>query len=182
MDNIYKLELTNLQQEILRVLFVKSGKSLNQRQLANYLDVSQPAVRKALPKLEEIGFVKVAQDKETKRWLIELNKYNDRIMKLKRVDNIRQIYESGLEQFLEKEFAGSAIILFGSFSRGDDIISSDVDIAVIGRKEKNVNLEKFEKMLERKIIINFYDSFDSIHKNLKENLFNGIVITGGIEL
>ena len=182
MVNIYKLELTKLQLEILRVLFVKTGKSLNQRQLANYLNVSQPAVRKALPKLEEIGFVKVNQDKETKRWLIELNVYNDGVMKMKRADNLRQIYESGLADFLEREFVGATIIFFGSFSRGDDTINSDIDIAIIGRKEKKLNLEKFEKMLEREIRINFYDSFNAIHKNLKENIFNGIVLAGGVEL
>jgi len=43
-------------------------------------------------------------------------------------------------------------------------------------------LEQFEKMLRRKIMINFYDSFKNIHKNLKENLFNGIVLSGGIKL
>ena len=182
MVNIYKLELTNLQQGILRLLFIKSGKGLNQRQIANYLDVSQPAVKKALPKLEKLDFIKVEKDKETKRWFIELNTYNDRAMKLKRVDNLRQIYESGFADFLEMEFAGATIILFGSFSRGDDTINSDIDIAVIGRKEKEVNLNKFEKTLERKININFYDSFNKIHKNLRENLFNGIVLTGGIEL
>ena len=182
MVNIYKLRLTILQLEILRLLFVKAGKSLNQRQIANYLGVSQPAIRKALPKLERVGFVKVRQDKETRRWLIELNTYNDMAMKLKRADNLRQIYESGLVDFLEKEFIGATIILFGSFSRGDDTINSDIDIAIIGRKEKKVDLRKFEEILERKIILNFYDSFDKIHKNLKENLFNGIVLAGGIEL
>ncbi len=182
MVNIYKLKLTKLQQEILRVLFVKSGKKLNQRQLANYLNVSQPAIKKSLPELEKMNYIKLEKDKETKRWSIELNKSNTRVMQLKRIDNLRQIYESGLNDFLEKEFAGATIILFGSFSRGDDTTDSDIDIAIIGRKEKPVKLKGFEKILERRININFYDSFKKIHKNLKENLFNGIVLAGGIEI
>ncbi len=182
MININKLKLTNLQQDILRLLFVKAGILLNQRQIANSLNVSQPAVMKALPILEKENFILIKKDKETKRWAIGLNGDNYKVMQLKRVDNLKQIYEYGLADFLEKEFAGAVIILFGSYSRGDDTINSDIDIAVIGRKEKIVNLEKFEKMFGREIRINFYNSFKDIHKNLKENLFNGIVLFGGIRL
>ena len=53
MVNINKQVLTSLQQEILRLLFVKSGMSLNQRGIARILEVTPPAVMKAIPKLEE---------------------------------------------------------------------------------------------------------------------------------
>ena len=182
MINIYKLKLTNLQQEILRLLFIKAGTLLNQRQIANLLEVSQPAVMKALPDLEKENLIKMHQDKETKRWSIGLNRDNHKVMQLKRADNLKLIYETGLADFIEKEFVGSTIILFGSYSRGEDIINSDIDIAVIDRKEKQVELTKFEKELGRRININFYDSFKNIHKHLKENLCNGIILIGGVEL
>ncbi len=182
MINIYKLKLTNLQQEILRLLFVKTGTSLNQRQIANFLEVSQPAVMKSISGLEKESLIKVNQDKETKRWSIELKRDDYKVMHLKRADNLKLVYETGLADFLESELAGASIILFGSYSRGDDTINSDIDIAVIGRKDKQIDLTKYEKALERKININFYDSFKNIHKNLKENLCNGIVLAGGVEL
>ena len=182
MVNIYKLRLTNLQQEILELLFKKVGKVLNQRQIANALGVSQAAVMKALPFLEKLDFINLHKDKETKRWAIDLNTSNDRVMQLKKVSNIKQIYESGLANLLEKEFMGTTIILFGSYSRGEDTINSDIDLAIIGAKEKDINLKKYETLLERKIILNFYSSFDKIHKHLKENLANGIVLAGGFEL
>jgi predicted nucleotidyltransferase len=181
-QNIYKLKLTNLQQEILKVLFIKAGMSLNQRGIARILEVSPPAVMKALPKLEEYNLIKIEQDKESKRWSIELNRDDIKVIQLKRADNLKQIYESGLSEHFEREFPGGTIILFGSYSRGDDTTTSDIDIAVIGRKEKEIVLNKFVKILERNININFYDSFKNIHKNLKENLCNGIVLVGGIEL
>jgi len=182
MVNIYKLKFTILQQEILRLLFAKAGIQLNQRQIAKALSVSQPAVKKAIPKLEKDGLIKIKKDKESKRWAIELNSDNYRAMQLKRADNLKLIYETGLFDFIEKEFVGAAIILFGSYSRGEDTINSDIDLAIIGRKEKDIDLTKYEKEFERKVNINFYESFDKIHKNLKENLFNGIVLVGGIEL
>jgi len=182
MVNIYKLELTILQQRIFRLLCIKAGMSLNQRGIARLLGVSQPAVMKALPGLEKESLIKIEQDKESKRWSIELNRDNHKIIHLKRAENLRMIYESGLADFVEKEFAGATIILFGSFSRGDDTEKSDIDMAVIGRKEKSIDLTEFEKMLERTIRINFYPSFKEIHKNLRENLYNGIVLIGGIEI
>jgi predicted nucleotidyltransferase len=180
--NIYELKLTNLQQRILRLLFIKTGISLNALRIAKNLKVSQPAVSKALPLLLKENLIKVEKDKNSGRLSIEANRENYKIMQLKKIDNLKLIYESGLADFLEKGFAGATIILFGSYSRGEDTINSDIDIAVIGRKDKLINLEKFEVILERKININFYNSFKDIHKNLKENLFNGIVLYGGIEL
>lgn len=182
MVNMYKLKLTNLQQEILRLLFVKAGIVLNQRQISKNLGVSSPAVMKALPKLEKNNLIKIHQEKESKRWAIKLNRENHKVMQLKRVDNLKQVYESGLADFLEREFAGATLILFGSYSRGDDTEKSDIDIAVIGRKEKTVNASKYEMLLERVININFYESWGKIHKNLKENICNGIILTGGVEL
>ena len=182
MVNMYLPELTNLQQGILRALSIKAGMSLNQRALANILGVSAPAVMKAIPTLEKKALIKVHQDKESLRWSIELNRDSVSVMQLKRADNLRQVYESGLFEFLEKEYAGAAIILFGSYSRGEDTVNSDMDIAVIGRKEKHLDLGKFESILERRIIVNYYDSFARIHQHLKENLFNGIVLAGGVAL
>ena len=180
MVNIHKLKLTQLQQEILRILFIKAGKSFNQRQLANFLEVSAPAVMKALPNLKK--FVKTEQDSETKRWAIQLNRDKKEIIQLKRVDNLRQIYESGLNNFLEETFPGATIVLFGSYSRGEDIFNSDLDIAVIGRKEKKVNLENYQKLLEKNITLNFYPSLKEVHQHLKENICNGILLSGGVEL
>ena len=89
MVNRYKLKLTNLQQEILRLLFAKSGMVLNQRQISKYLEVSQPAVMKALPELEKQEMIRIEQDKESKRWAIQLNRDNLEVMQLKRIDNLR---------------------------------------------------------------------------------------------
>lgn len=184
MINIYELKLTNLQQRILRLLFVKMGIGikLNALGLARNLSVSQPAISKSLPLMIKENLIKVEKDKDSGRLSIEANRDNPKILQLKRVDNLKLIYESGLADYLEKEFAGGTIILFGSYSRGDDIFNSDIDIVIIGRKDKLVNLGKFEEVLEKEIRINFYNSFKDIHKNLKNNILNGIIISGGVEL
>lgn len=179
---IYESKFTLLHQCILRLLSIKAGLLLNQRQISRLLGVSPTAVMKSLPVLEKEHLISIQQDKGTRRWSIGLNRNNYRVIQFKRTDNLKLIYETGLVDFLEKEFAGATIILFGSYSRGEDIINSDIDIAIIGRKDKKINLEKYEKELERQINLNFYDSFKNIHKHLKENLCNGIMLIGGFEL
>ena len=53
MVNITKLKLTHLQQDILRLLYLKVGTVLNQRNISMLLNVSQPAVMKSLPDLQK---------------------------------------------------------------------------------------------------------------------------------
>jgi len=189
MVNMYKLRLTNLQQEILRLLFVKAGTSLNHNGIARFLEVSPPAVRKALPRLEKENLIRITQDKISRRWAVELNRENYRVMQLKRADNFRQIYESGLADFLFNEFPGCTAVIFGSYSLGEDVFfgenderNSDIDIAIIGTTGKELDLKEYNKLLERNVSVNFYKSWQEIHKQLKESILKGITLSGGIEL
>ncbi len=180
--DIYKLKFTRLQDEILNFLFLKTGASFNGRSLARHLKVSPTAIMKSLPLLEKEELIDVKKDKETKNLTIKLNLDNPRITNMKRVNNLKQIYESKLSDFLTDTFPSATIILFGSYSYGEDTINSDIDIAIIGYKSRELELKNYEKILERKININYYQNLLQIDKNLKENLFNGIILKGGINL
>ncbi len=182
MINTYKIKFTTLQQEILRFLFINSGLSFNGRNLAQFLKVSATAISKSLQLLEKENLIKIKKDKYSKRLSIELNRDNKKVIELKRVENLRLIYESKLIEYLIEIFPSSTVILFGSYSFGEDIYDSDIDIAIMGEKNKEINLNGFEKYLSKKISLEFYDNFKEMNKNLKENILNGIVLKGGIEL
>ncbi len=180
--DIYKLKFTRLQLEILRLLCIKSGKPLNQREIAKTLGVSPTAVAKGTAQIEKEDLASVTRSKTMNLITIELNRDNEMALAFKRTENLRMIYETGLAGFLRDSFPGGTIILFGSYSLGEDIITSDIDIAVIGRKPKTLELEKYEKALDREININFYTSWKDVHKHLKDNILNGILLYGGVEL
>lgn len=180
--DIYKENFTRLEREILRYLFVNAGKKLNQRAIALALKVSPTAVANSIKKLENTDLIKVKKEKASQTFEISVNFENDKTFFLKRIENLRMIYDSGLAEFLFNEFPGITIILFGSYSFGEDNYSSDIDIAVIGTKQKDINLSSFEKILNKKIILQFYSSFDKIHKNLKESILNGIILKGSVRL
>ena len=177
----YKLKWTRLQNEIFRILCIKTGEPLNQRKIANALKVSPTAVAKSLVKMEKEKIITIKKESMNFN-LVELNRDNPLAIGLKRAENLKMLYESGMPQFLEEKFPGSSIILFGSYSYGEDTSKSDIDIAIIGVKEKEIDMNKFENILVKEIRINFYDNFKIVHKHLKENLCNGILLKGGIEL
>ena len=188
----YKVKWTQLEAEIFRFLCIKSGSSFNLREIARPLQISPTSVSNSLKKLEKEGLVKITRSKTMNLHSIELNKDNPYATELKRIENLKLIYETGLAEFLKNTFPGCAIFLFGSYSRGEDVWSdekeghtSDIDIAIIGMESKTdiqFKVTKFDKLLERKVTINFYSSWKDIHKDLKENILRGIIIKGDIEL
>ena len=180
--DMYKLKFTTLQGEMLRFLSIKSGASFTARAIARHLRVSPTAIAKSLKRLEQEEMIKVNKDKESKRFSIQLNKDNPLTYQFKRADNLKLIYESGLLEYLSETLPTATIILFGSYSFGEDTLNSDIDLAIIGAKQKEVNLDKFNRLLERNVSINFYPGLKDVNKNLKENIFNGIVLKGGIQL
>ena len=186
---MYHIKWTRLQSEIFRFLCIKTGQILNLREIARSLKRSPTAVSSALKGLKKEGLIKVNKSKNINLLSIEFNRDNHKAIELKRIENLKLIYESELTKFLGDNFPGTTIILFGSYSRGDDIIideteghKSDIDIAIIGTKGKEIELIKFEKSLERKIVINFYISFKEIHKHLKDSILNGILLSGSVDL
>ncbi len=187
--DMYKLKWTRLQAEIFRFLCIRAGQTLNLRGIARPLKVSPTAVSHALIELKKERLIKVKKSETINLLSIEFNRDNYKAIQLKRVENVKMIYESGLSDFLYNGFPGCTIILFGSYSRGEDAWfsekderNSDIDLAIIGTKGKEAELTKYGQLLERNISINFYKSWNDIHKHLKDNILNGIVLSGGIDL
>ncbi|MBI2133640.1 nucleotidyltransferase domain-containing protein [Candidatus Woesearchaeota archaeon] len=178
--DIYKLNFTTLEQEVFSLLCLRAGEKLSQREIAKYLYVSPTAVANSVKKLKEGRIIKLEKTKTIN--FISLNMDEQRTMELKRVENLRNVYISGLSEYLENELPGATIILFGSYSRGHDIYTSDIDIAVIESKDKMLELEKYEKSLKRKINVNFYNSWKDMDKHLKNNILNGILLHGSVSL
>ncbi|MDP3027824.1 MAG: nucleotidyltransferase domain-containing protein, partial [Nanoarchaeota archaeon] len=117
--------------------------------------------------------------KEKKKHIVESSAdFSDKFKQLKRISNFSKILDSGLVDFLNEKFPPEAISVIGSYSRGEDIKDSDIDIIIISKKEYySVSLINFEKKLNRKIhlIITYYDKMSN---EFYTNLINGIVLYG----
>jgi predicted nucleotidyltransferase len=166
--------------EIFSLTTLKAGEKLSQREIAKELKVSPTAVANSLHKLIKDNIILVEKTKTIN--FVSFNRDNKQAVERKRVENLKNIYISGLSDYVDTALAGATLIIFGSYARGEDTTTSDIDIAVIGRKEKELNLEKYEKILCRKININYYPDWTGIQKHLRNNILNGIILSGSVEL
>ena len=154
---------------------------LRVRQIERQLKVPLPSAIRYTKELEKESILK-------KEEIAKINLYSaDRISKNfmleKRLFNIKQLYESGLIDFLIKHYSNPAIIVFGSFSKGEDIEKSDIDIYIETPGRKTINLEKFEKILKRNIQLLVYSGIQNIsNPMLANNIINGINLNGFIEV
>ena len=82
---------------------------------------------------------------------------------------------------IENKTNPDVIVLYGSASKGEDVEDSDLDLFIIA-KEKPINLERFEKELNRKIHIIFENSLKRVSKEFLNNLINGIVLYGYLKV
>lgn len=145
------------------------------RQISRILKVSPPSVSKAITELARENLAKIKKDLT---YEMQANLSNQEFRNMKRVYNLKMVYSSGLFNYLAEKFSLNTIILFGSYSKGEDNEKSDIDIA-IDSKEKLLELEEYEKKLNRKINIEFFD-YKKIKKELKDSIINGIVLLGYI--
>ena len=113
---------------------------------------------------------------------VRVNREKSTFITLKRLNNLRSLYLSGLVEHLNKEYvAPDAIILFGSYSRGEDTRTSDIDIAIITKRKMSLELSKYVALLKREIQILDTDLQRS-NKNFRTTLANGIILKGYLNI
>ena len=98
-----------------------------------------------------------------------------------------KIMESGLVEFLREEFNQPTIILFGSCARGEDNGNSDMDFFVLTETKKDVQVNPFEKKVNRPIQLHImnHQEFGKSKKTNHEmvnSLINGKVLHGYFEV
>ena len=150
------------------------------RELARRTGVTPSGCLKALGKLVKRGFVE-----EHKTTAVSNYRANPttQFVRLKKVFNIYSIFDSGLVDYLKQEYEfPEAIIVFGSYAKGEDTEQSDIDIAIITQHEKSLDFRKYESILQRKINILELPNLKDSKKEFINNLINGIVLEGVLKL
>jgi len=106
------------------------------------------------------------------------NRDNEDFLFYKRISNLKKIKESGLLEYLINKFYPEAIVLYGSYLKGEDIESSDVDLLIISKSKNKADVSKFEKRLKRNIHIMYERGLDKLPDALKKDVINGLVLYG----
>ncbi len=101
----------------------------------------------------------------------------------KKLFNIREIYDSELIKYLINNHSNPTIALFGSYSKGEDIEDSDIDLYIETASKQEFNINKYEKLLKRKIQIFNFKNIKQVKNNfLANNILNGITLNNFIEV
>ena len=161
-------------EKIMRVIFENPSREFHLRELSRVAKLSMPAVISATNSLSLNKLI--SKKKEIHITRVKANLEFPRFVQKKRIFNLERTYDSGILECLSAKYNfPRAIILFGSYSRGEDTEKSDVDIAVITYKSLNLDLSRFEKFLKRRVNLH---EVRKISKEFKANLANGIVLEG----
>jgi len=161
--------------------FTNPTVKLRVRQIERELKSPLPSViryckeleKERLLKIESLANIKVySADRTSKIFLLE-----------KRLFNIRTLCNSGAIDFLREEYSNPVIVLFGSFSKGEDVENSDIDLYIETPKRQEFNLKKIEKKLNRKIqVFNYKNIREVSNPHLANNILNGIPLNNFIEV
>ncbi len=149
-------------------------REINVREYSRLVEISPPSASIFLKNLEFQGLLK--SKLERRNLLFQINSESILMRDLSRIYWNQKLQE--LVSFLEKGTFCSSIVLFGSLSKLEVTKESDIDIAIFGVRQKDLDLSILEKKLGRKIQLFFFESLEKVNKQLKTNIINGYLLRG----
>ncbi|VVB97724.1 Nucleotidyltransferase domain protein [uncultured archaeon] len=166
---------------ILRLFFDGPIVRLHLREVARRVGLSATGAMKILGALEKEGLL---EKEHTAVTVVYRGNYdNENFMALKKCLNLYSLHSCGLVSKLVDFYKiPECIILFGSYSKGEDTKESDIDIVVITGLKEYPELEIFEDCLKRKISLHLIENTKNEKEEFINSLANGIVLYGYFEV
>ncbi|MFH0831828.1 MAG: nucleotidyltransferase domain-containing protein [archaeon] len=164
---------------ILQEFFDFPTKNFQIRELSRIAKIAQLSVANHTKALIKKGLL--VREKRGIYPSIKANRDNALFRLYKKLDLVCRIFQTGLLGSVYDSCMPDSIILFGSASKGEDVENSDIDLFVQA-PEKKLNLEKYEKLLNRKITLFFEENFSRLPDELKNNILNGIILKGYVKV
>ena len=184
-----KVEQLELNQGLLNVVywfFAYPEVKMTLTDLSKELGISKKTANRIVTELVKEEFLILEQI--GKAWRIHSNLEHVYNRTIKIGYNLSLIYSSGIIQEIYKLIGNpKTIVLFGSYRKGDDNSSSDLDIAVeiIGNSDLEIrNIGNIAQLGFRKNVpVNLHIfTRNKIDLNLFANIANGIVLDGFLEV
>lgn len=171
----------SVKEKIKKYFFYNPTIKLRLRQIERDVKVPFPSVQRYAKEFEKDGILKslnvsgavlYSADRGSQTFIIE-----------KKLFNIKLLYSCGLVDYLRAELSNPSIVVFGSYSKGEDVENSDIDLYVETPSKKNINAGEFEKILKRKIQFFRYKNIREVKNiHLANNILNGINLNGFVEV
>ena len=149
--------------------------------ISRRLALAHTSVKRHLVTLLKLGIIKKSVERRNTRTfpLYTANLDSKEYRHYKRLANLDSLKE--LIIFLADTLQPQAIVLFGSYERGEDIESSDIDLYLQCGERKLPDMTRFEKLLERTIQLHLKKDLGKYPQELQENIINGVTLFGFLE-
>ena len=157
----------------------------NIREIGRMLKLSPTTCSKYLNGFARKGILK--KERERNLVLFSADTENRDYKDLKIHLNIRGLRSSGLISFIERELNyPEVIILFGSFSKGENTKESDVDLFVLSESKRKLDMSRFESRIGARIQMFLHnhkevEDMKRSNKELLNNIINGLRLSGFFE-
>lgn len=174
------MKTKDIKNKIKEFFFINPTKKIRVRQLERELKLPLPSIIRYLKELKE-GYI-IKSEEITNIIVFSADRTSKQFLLEKTLFNIKQLHESKLINKFIEEFNNPPIILFGSYSKGEDVEDSDIDI-YIESPRKLKDLRFFDKKFNKEIQLFIYKKMQDIeNKNLANNIINGIKLNGYVEV
>lgn len=184
--SVHVLELNEAYHKVMQWFFSYPLVEIGLTDLSEALGISKTTAKRVVLALQKEQFLKISTI--GKLWRISCNQHHHYNFSRKIAHNLILIYESGILDSIHEAVQNSrSIILFGSYRKGDDIETSDVDIAVEVVSDEGVKIFALGVIPQlgyrKNISVNLHVfSRNKIDLNLFANIANGIVLEGFLEV
>ncbi len=164
--------------EIIKVFFTEPTSIHFIREISKKINLAPTSVKNYLNEFLKEGLIIPKKSKPFNGYIA--NRENEKFIFLKQIYNLYSLEK--LKNYLKKNYYPKLAVVFGSYSLGEDIENSDIDLLIVSKSKKEINLKKFEKDLQREINILLIDNLNKLEKPILNKIHNGIVICGGFDL
>jgi len=161
----------------LEVFFQEPTKMHFIKEISRNLKIAHTSIRNNIKWLLKENLIIPKESKPFSGYIA--NRENSEFIFLKKAYNLSALFE--LKKYLEKTIYPKLAVVFGSYSLGEDIETSDIDLLVISNGKK-IDLKKFEKDLKREINVLVINDLKKVEKPILNKIYNGFIICGGFDL
>ncbi len=160
----------------LEVFFREPTKVHFIRSISKEINLAQTSVRKHFKFLFEKKMIVEKKSNPFNGYVA--NRENDDFIFYKMIYNLSSM--NPLKKFLVNSIYPKAIVLFGSYLLGEDVEDSDIDLVILSKTKKDLDLSKFETNLGRKINLLFVEELNDLDEKIQIKIKNGLVLEGQI--
>lgn len=179
-------EVLTAYHRVMTWFFAYPAEDFTLNELHTSVGMAKTTAREAVNLLLKDGFLDIKTI--GRLWRIRANPKHEYFYTKKIAYNLAMVYESRLLDQINKNHPNSlAVVLFGSYRKGDDIPESDLDIAVeiLGGEPIKVMelgvISQFGYRQNVKVNLHVF-SRNKIDLNVFSNIANGIVLQGFLEV